>query len=124
MNGSMLTFAEPLPGLAPHTEYRLDVVEGAPGLFRLRPTQAPEIRLFVLDAAVYAPSYAPDIAAACRRIGLASTREAKVLVVATADGSGTTVNLMAPVLVNETTGQSLQAILDGQGWPLRAPLGD
>jgi flagellar assembly factor FliW len=30
---------------------------------------------------------------------------------------------MAPVLVNEATGKSAQAILDGQGWPLRALLG-
>lgn len=120
---SALTFVEPLPGLAPHTDFQLNPVDGAAGLFSLRPTEAPEIRLFVVDASVYTPSYAPDIAAPCRRIGLSSPQEARVLLVATAGGASTTVNLMAPVLVNESTGASLQAILDGQGWPLRAPLG-
>lgn len=120
---SALTFAEPLPGLAPFTDYTLDAVDGAEGLFSLRPTDAPDIRLFVLDAAVYVPLYAPEIGGPCREIGLASACEARVFVVATAAAEGTTVNLMAPVLVNEATGQSAQAILDGQGWPLRAPLG-
>ncbi|WP_136612052.1 flagellar assembly protein FliW [Sinomonas albida] len=120
---STLTFTEPLPGLAPYTDYTLDAVDGAVGLFSLRPATAPEVRLFVLDASVYVPHYAPEIAAPCREIGLSSSREARVLVVATPSGDGTTVNLMAPVLVNETTGQSAQAILDGQGWPLREPLG-
>lgn len=120
---SALTFAEPLPGLAPYTDYRLDAVEGAPGLYSLRPAGATDLRLFVLDAAVYMPGYSPEISAPCREIGLGSPNEARVLVVATAEGGGTTVNLMAPVLVNDATGQSTQAILDGQGWPLRAPLG-
>ncbi|WP_422934694.1 flagellar assembly protein FliW [Sinomonas sp. P47F7] len=119
---SALTFAEPLPGLAPYTDYTLDAVDGAVGLFSLRPAEAPEVRLFVLDASVYLPQYTPEIAAPCREIGLGSAQDARVLVVATPGGNGTTVNLMAPVLVNESTGQSAQAILDGQGWPLRASL--
>ncbi|WP_138445235.1 flagellar assembly protein FliW [Sinomonas susongensis] len=120
---STLTFAEPLPGLAPHTDFTLEAVDGAAGLFSLRPDAAPDIRLFLLDAAVYVPGYEPEISAPCRSLGLGSPEEARVLVVATPGEGGTTVNLMAPVIVNEATGQSAQAILDGQGWPLRMPLG-
>jgi flagellar assembly factor FliW len=117
---STLTFEQPLPGLAPHTTYLLDRVDGAEGVFTLRPTDAPETRLFVLDASVYAPSYAPELGGACRQIGLAQNEQARILVVATPGSAGTSVNLAAPVLVNEAEGRAVQAILDG--WPLQAPL--
>lgn len=119
---SALTFAEPMPGLAPHTDYTLDAVDGAVGLYSLRPGAQPGTRLFLLDAAVYMPDYNPDIDGPCRDIGLDSAEAARVLLVASPADTGTTVNLMAPVLVNETTGASTQAIL-GQGWPVRAELG-
>ena len=32
---SALTFAEPMPGLAPHTRFDLDPVDGAAGLYSL-----------------------------------------------------------------------------------------
>lgn len=117
---SALTFEQPLPGLAPHTDYALDPVEGAVGVFTLRPADAPEIRLFVLDASVYVPTYAPELAGPCRQIGLEPGNRGRILVVATPGGDGTSVNLAAPVVVNEAEGRAVQAVLDG--WPLRAPL--
>lgn len=118
---SALAFAEPLPGLAPHTDYLLEAVDGAPGLFSLCPPGDPAIRLFVLDAAVYVPGYSPDIAAQAARIGLGEQERPRILVVATPAGGATTVNLAAPVLVNEVDGRAVQAVLDG--WPVRAGLG-
>lgn len=120
---SALSFAEPLPGLAPHTDFTLEAVEGAPGLFSLRPEGSSDLRLFLLEASLYVPGYAPDITASCHELGLESAEDAHVLLVATPAGDTTSVNLMAPVIVNEATGQGAQTILDGQGWPLRAPLG-
>ncbi|GAA5025373.1 hypothetical protein GCM10023258_18200 [Terrabacter aeriphilus] len=118
---STLVFEQPLPGLAPHTVYNLDPVEGADGVFSLRPTEAPDVRLFVLDASLYAPSYAPDVADHRAQIGLERDEPARTLVVATPGEAGTSVNLAAPVLVNEAEGRAVQAILED--WPLRAPLG-
>ena len=48
--------------------------------------------------------------------------DAMVLVVANPGQAGTTVNLMAPIVVNTATGASAQVILEGQDWPLRAEL--
>ena len=45
-----------------------------------------------------------------------------VLVVTNPGETGTTVNLMAPIVVNADTGRCAQIILDGQDWPLRAEL--
>lgn len=48
--------------------------------------------------------------------------DALVLVVVNPGDPGTTMNLLAPIVVNSATGTSAQVILDGQGWPLRAEL--
>lgn len=117
---STLLFEEPLPGLAPHTVYELDAVAGASGVFSLHPPEAPDVRLFLLEASVYVPSYVPDVAAAGARIGLDPEASARILVVATPGEGGTSVNLAAPVLVNDAQGRAVQAVLEG--WDLRAPL--
>ena len=48
--------------------------------------------------------------------------DARVLVVANPSDAGTTVNLLAPVIVNTRTWQCAQVILEGRDLPLRAPL--
>lgn len=118
---STLLFEQPLPGLDPHTVYELDAVDGAPGVFSLHAPDSPDVRLFLLDASVYVPSYVPDVTAASVQIGLGSDESARILVVATPGEAGTSVNLAAPVLVNHSGGRAVQAVLDG--WDLRAPLG-
>ena len=118
---STLLFEQPLPGLDPHTVYELDAVDGVHGVFSLHPPDAPDVRLFLLDASVYVPSYVPNVAAASAQIGLDPEGPARILVVATPGEAGTSVNLAAPVLVNDSEGRAVQAVLDG--WDLRAPLG-
>lgn len=118
-----LSFVAPPPGLDPLVEFTLRPVEGAAGLFALEAAADADRRLFVLDASVYLPHYQPvisddDVAA----LGLRGPEEAMVLVVANPGQAGTTVNLMAPVVVNTASGTSAQVILEGQDWPLRAEL--
>jgi flagellar assembly factor FliW len=118
-----LTFVAPPPGLDPLVDFTLRPVEGAAGLFALEAAADAGRRLFVLDASVYLPHYQPvisddDVAA----LGLRGPEEAMVLVVANPGQAGTTVNLMAPVVVNTASGASAQVILEGQDWPLRAEL--
>ncbi|MCG2621618.1 flagellar assembly protein FliW [Arthrobacter sp. I2-34] len=118
-----LTFVAPPPGLAPLVDFVLRPLDGAAGLFALEAAADAGRRLFVLDASVYLPHYQPvisdeDVAV----LGLRGPEEAMVLVVANPGQAGTTVNLMAPVVVNTATGASAQVILEGQDWPLRADL--
>ena len=58
---AVLTFTGPPPGLAPLTDFILDDVNGAAGLYALHAASDPGIRLYVLDAAVYLPWYTPEI---------------------------------------------------------------
>ena len=117
---STLLFEQPMPGLDPHTVYELAPVEGADGVYSLQPQDAPDVRLFLLEAALYLPDYVPEVTAASTQVGLEPDDRARILVVATPGESGTSVNLAAPVVVNESAGRAVQAILDG--WDLRAPL--
>ena len=121
-----LTFLAPPPGLAPSVHFILEDVDGAVGLYSLTADDdapgAPH-RLYVIDASVYLPGYNPEITDEQRRqLMLTDPAEARVLVVANSTDAGTTVNMLAPIIVNTGTWQCAQVILEGQDWPLRAPL--
>ncbi|WP_439691444.1 flagellar assembly protein FliW [Curtobacterium sp. SP.BCo] len=115
-----LTFAVPPFGLSPAPVFTLTPVDGAEGLFTLVGDDA---RLFVLDAAVHLPSYAPELTDE-QAVGLELTdpADAMLLVVANPGESGTTVNLLAPIVVNARTSAGAQLILEDQDQPLRAEL--
>lgn len=118
-----LAFTTPPPGLAPLVDFTLTGVEGAAGLFVLTADAEPAKRLFLLDARIYLPEYAPVISAEQRLgLGLQGAEDAWVLVVANPGEGGTTVNLMAPIVLNAATGVCAQLILENQDWPLRAEL--
>jgi flagellar assembly factor FliW len=118
-----LSFLSPPPGLAPLTEFRLSEIGGAAGLFSLTSADDERTRLFVLDASVYLPSYTPVISDDhAVSLALDSPDQAMVLVVSNPGETGTTVNLMAPIVVNVDTGRCAQIILDGQDYSLRTEL--
>ena len=120
----LVTFIAPPPGLSPLLEFDLEPVAEADGLYTLRSLDAPDIRLFVIDAPVYLPDYNPEVSVAqLESIGATETSEVRVLVVTTLSDDGPSANLMAPILMHATSGEATQVILDGDDWPLRMQLG-
>jgi flagellar assembly factor FliW len=118
-----LTFVTPPPGLDPVVDFTLDEVSGAQGLYSLHATTEPTTRLFVVDAGLHLPDYSPVISfEQSESLGVTEPADAMLLVVANPAPTGTTVNLMAPIVVNSSTGLSAQVILDNQDFPLRAAL--
>lgn len=118
-----LSLLTPPPGLEPHTAFTLREIAGAAGLYALQASEDPGLRMFVLDAAVYLPDYTPTLSdEQCDALGLTAPEQALLLVVATTDDEGTTVNLMAPVVANADTGVAAQLILEHEEWPLRHAL--
>jgi flagellar assembly factor FliW len=118
-----LTFIAPPPGLAPLVDFTLDDIEGAEGLYALRAKADTNRRLFVLDAAVHLPDYTPVLSdEQCEALDVSTPENVLLLVIVNPSEGGTTVNLMAPIVVNATTGACAQLILDDQDWPLRAEL--
>lgn len=118
-----LTFIAPPPGLAPLVDFTLDDIEGAEGLYALRAKADANRRLFVVDAAVHLPEYTPVLSdEQCEALDVFTPENVLLLVIVNPSETGTTVNLMAPIVVNATTGACAQVILDDQDWPLRAEL--
>ena len=117
-----LTFTAPPPGLSPVVDFVLSPVEGAVGLFTLRDTGDADLRLFLVDPAVFVPEYAPVLTEEHRAaVGAPADSPISVYVVATIAETGPVVNLLAPMLVDEENGSAAQVILEGD-WPLRAEL--
>ncbi|MBT2501001.1 flagellar assembly protein FliW [Curtobacterium sp. ISL-83] len=115
-----LTFTVPPFGLASAPVFTLTPVDGASGLFTLVGADA---RLYLLDAAEHLPDYAPELSdEQAALLDLASAAEAMLLVVANPGEAGTTVNLLAPIVVNARTSVGAQLILEDQDFPLRAEL--
>ena len=80
-------------------------------------------RLFVLDAALYVPDYAPALGAdTLAELGLEPDEDPFLLLVSSLRDDGPAVNLAAPIAVNGRTGSATQIVLDGQDWPLRQTL--
>jgi flagellar assembly factor FliW len=117
-----LTFTAPMPGFEELHDFTLRSVEGATGLYALEAGSTP-VRLFLADAAVFAPSYAPPVpAASLEALGLDQREAPQVLIVLNHAPGSTTVNLMAPIVLNRFTGRCTQLVLDGRDYPLRAEL--
>lgn len=115
-----LAFPVPPFGLAPAPVFTLTPVSGADGLFTL---VGDADRLFVLDAAIHLPDYAPELTdGQAAGLGLTDPLDAMLLVVANPGDTVTTVNLLAPIVVNARTSVGAQLILDDQDLPLRAEL--
>ena len=120
----LVTFIAPPPGLSPLVDFDLEPVAEADGLYTLRSLDAPDIRLYVIDAPVYLPDYNPEMSVQqLESIGATETSEVRVLVVTTLSDTGPSANLMAPILMHATSGEATQVILDGDDWPLRMKLG-
>ncbi|MPV38448.1 flagellar assembly protein FliW [Georgenia subflava] len=122
--GTELTFTTPPPGLGDLHRFVLTPLDASGQLFTLRSKESPETRLFLLDPAPFFPGYTPELdAEALAELGLDGAAPTVLVVVHPAAGEiPHTANLLAPVLVNATTGAAVQTVLDGDQWPLRAPL--
>lgn len=119
-----LTFLAPPPGFAPHVDFALAPIDGADGLFAMRAVDDSDLRLYLIDPSSVLSEYAPILTdEQAGGLALGSAEDALILVVAHPAADGVSVNLLAPVIVNRTTGAASQVILEDQDYPLRAPLG-
>ncbi|SEJ56602.1 flagellar assembly protein FliW [Demequina mangrovi] len=121
-----LTFVERMPGMADLTRFRLAAIDEAGFVFTLRSEDEAGVRLFAASPHAYFPTYEPAVPAEVREALGASPDAALVMLAIVNPGreeDPTTVNLLAPLVIDPTTGAAVQMVLDGDEWPLRAPLG-
>lgn len=119
-----VSFIAPPPGLEPLDAFALEPVAGAEGLYTLTAAECPEIRLFTIDAERHLPGYSPELPdERAADLGITVAEQALLLVVVTPSPEGSTVNLLAPVIVNRETGSALQLVLlEDDVFPVRAEL--
>jgi flagellar assembly factor FliW len=110
-----ITLTSPLSGLAPLVEYDLSPLDGSVGVYALRSTERPEIRLYVVDAGIYMPDFRPDF-------GETASATTITLLVVTPRPNGSTVNLLAPILIDTATRTGAQIILSDDIQRVRTPL--
>ena len=123
VTNTAVTFTAPMPGLENVQDFTLRSVEGAPGLYALEAGSPSPVRLFLADAAVFVPGYAPPIPEATfQALELEQDQALQVLLVLNHSPKATTVNLMAPIVLNPATRRCAQLVLDGREYPLRADL--
>jgi flagellar assembly factor FliW len=118
-------FSAPMPGLDGLTRFALVRLDDVGALFSLRSLEQSAVRLVVAAPWVCASDYAPELDDdACDEVGLSRAEDAVLLLVVHPGTSAadSTVNLLAPIVVNATTGRAAQVVLSGTDLPLRAPL--
>ena len=113
-----------LAGFPDSERFALVEVPDAAPLYLLSSLDEPGVEFVVVPPAVFFPDYAPvvdDESAA--RLSLDDPADALLLVVLTVGEEviASTANLLAPIVVNSSTHQAAQVVLQ-EDWPLRAPL--
>ncbi len=121
----VLTFIEHLPGLPEVSRCHLAAIDQSGFVFTLRSVDDPNVRLFALSPRAFFPGYDPEVSVEVRdALGADDAWSPLMLSVAhPGEGGATTANLLAPIVVDPATGAAVQVVLDGDEWPLRAPLG-
>lgn len=82
LSSTPVTFTAPMPGLENVHDFSLRNIDSAPGLFALEAEQPVPLRLFLADAAIFVPGYAPRVpAAALEALEISDGEKPQVLVV-------------------------------------------
>ncbi|WP_245572605.1 flagellar assembly protein FliW [Actinokineospora enzanensis] len=119
-----IEFSVPIPGFPNHREFVLvSVTEDGP-LYTLRSVTDPELRFLVVPPAPFFPDYAPQVGAqVLEQLGTTEPTDLLVLLVVTAAGTvaDATANLLAPIIVDQSTRRAVQVILE-EDLPIRARL--
>jgi flagellar assembly factor FliW len=127
----LFTFTDGIPGFPAFqnaalvevsaTEHFKDL-EGTEGLFYLQSTTDEDLAFMCVDPFWAIEGYEVDFDE--KALGIESPADALVLAIITlAEGSATTANLKAPIVVNTNTRVATQIVLDDPRWTTRSPLG-
>jgi flagellar assembly factor FliW len=122
----VLHFAAGLPGFPQLRRFELVPFGGDDSPFSLLQSfDEPEIAFVVIPPALFFPEYEPVLDDdTADRLGLNTAEDAQLLVIVTvgARPEDSTVNLLGPIVVNRTTREGVQIVLDPDVYSLRQPL--
>jgi flagellar assembly factor FliW len=120
-----IELVHPMPGFPDHRRFVLVRLDEDGLLYAFTSADDPDLRFLVVPPLAFFPDYAPEIDdETMQLLGVDTPEQVLILLVVTAGESAgeATVNLMAPVLVDQVNRRAVQAVLTGSGLPVRAPL--
>jgi flagellar assembly factor FliW len=121
----VLDFVAPMPGFPAHRRFVLVQTDEAGLLYSLTSIDTPELRFLVIPPGPFFADYAVEVDdEALLALGIPDADDLLVLLVITAGETpaDTTANLMAPIVVAQSSRRAVQLVLGGSGLPVRAPL--
>jgi flagellar assembly factor FliW len=121
----VLEFVAPMPGFPAQRRFVLVQMDDAGLLYSLTSIDAPELRFLVVPPAPFFADYEVDVDdESLVALGLPDAEDLLVLLVLTAGETpaDTTANLMAPIVVAQSSRRAVQLVLGASGLPVRAPL--
>ncbi|HET9517401.1 MAG TPA: flagellar assembly protein FliW [Actinoplanes sp.] len=118
-----IELAAPLPGFPGFTTFVLVRLDDDGLLYAFTSMEDPDLRFLVIPPAAYFPDYAPEIGDdALAMLGSPDPEDLLMFLVVTASETGTTANLLAPIVVDQKNRKAVQVVLTGSGLPVRAPM--
>lgn len=121
----VIEFVAPMPGFPGQRRFVLVRVDESGLLYALTSIDAPELRFLVVPPAPFFPEYAPEIDdETLHALGVLDPAGLLILLVVSATDSPTdaTANLMAPIVLDQSSRRAVQLVMNGSGLPVRAPL--
>jgi flagellar assembly factor FliW len=121
----VLEFVAPMPGFPAQRRFVLVQMDEDGMLYSLTSFDAPELRFLVVPPGPFFPDYSVDVDdESLVALGLPDAEDLLLLLVLTAGETAaeTTANLMAPIVVAQSSRRAVQLVLGGSGLPVRAPL--
>ena len=121
----VLEFVAPMPGFPAHRRFVLVRTDEEGVLYTLTSADNPELRFLVVPPAPFFPAYGVDIDdESLLALGIPDADDLLILLLITAGETPaeTTANLMAPIVVAQSSRRAVQLVLGGSGLPVRAPL--
>lgn len=118
-----IEFVAPIPGFPESRRFVLVRLGDEGLLYALTSLDNPDLRFLVVPPAPFFPDYAPEIGDdTLELLGGPDADQLLLLLVVTAGEAGTTVNLLAPIVVDQGHRRAVQVILTGSDLPVRAEL--
>jgi flagellar assembly factor FliW len=118
-----IELAAPLPGFPGFRRFVLVRLDDEGLLYALTSMEDSDLRFLVIPPAPFFPDYAPEIGDdALATLGTSNPEHLLLLLVVTASETGTSANLLAPIVIDQENRKAIQVVLNGSGLPVRAPM--
>lgn len=126
-NGRIIVFPKGIPGFEEHKTYVFCEEEGSP-VVQMESAVDRETGFILLRPQLYLPEYLPQVELSAEETEILNLSEEDtvevwaIITLSLSDVTKSTVNLRAPIIVNNRTAQGIQLILNDDSYSSRQPL--